>query len=42
MIEAGWDPEALDNAVEAAETELAEEAKEKQKAIRRRHAVRSF
>lgn len=42
MLEEGWDPDELDQAVEAAEAELAEEAKEKQKAVRRRQAVRNF
>lgn len=42
MIETGWDQEELDEAVDAAEAEFAEKAKEKQKAARRRRAVRSF
>jgi hypothetical protein len=42
MIEDGWDPEELDDAVEAAETVLAQENREKQKAMRHRRAVRSF
>ena len=42
LIEAGWDPDDLDTAVEEMEAALAEEAREKQKAMRHRRAVRSF
>ncbi len=42
MVKAGYDPDELDDAVEAAEIELAKENREKQKAMRHRRAVRSF